>query len=265
MMEVEILVVGNEILIGKTQDTNSNWLAKRITKYGHRVKRITTIEDDIEIISTTLQIILERTPDIIITTGGLGPTFDDMTLAGVAKGLNRELELNQHAYKSIKSAYEHAFERGILKLEGMTKEREKMSYLPQGSIPLPNIRGIAPGVKMTEGNTSIYILPGIPSEMKVIFHNVIKPVLKAKRGKFVEKGLFFMGIGESQIAPYVTKIENKFPQLWMKTHPRIGLSLEVELSITAFNLENGDKLAEMALDEMRDVILSLNGKIRERN
>lgn len=263
-MEVEILVIGNEILIGKTQDTNSNWLAKRIAKYGHRLKRITAIEDDIEVIATTLQNILERKPDIIITTGGLGPTFDDMTLAGIAEGLGRELVLNQHAYNSIKRAYENAFERGILKLEGMTKEREKMSYLPQGSIPLPNIRGTAPGVKLTECDSTIYILPGVPSEMKVIFHNVIKPVLKEKRGKFVEKGLFFMGIGESQIAPYVTKIESKYPQLWMKTHPRIGLSLEVELSITAFNLENGDELAERALAEMRETILSLDGKIRER-
>ncbi len=263
-MEVEILVIGNEILIGKTQDTNSYWLAKRIAKYGHRLKRITAIEDDVEIISTALQTILERKPDIIITTGGLGPTFDDMTLTGVAKGLNRELQLNEHAYNSVKKAYEHAYKRGILKLEGMTKERKKMSYLPQGSIPLPNIRGTAPGVKLTEGDTTIFILPGVPSEMKAIFHNIVKPVLKEKRGKFVEKGLFFMGIGESQIAPYVTQVENRYPQLWIKTHPRIGLSLEVELSITGFNIENGEELAEKALEEMREIILSLSGKIRER-
>ncbi len=263
-MEVEILVIGNEILIGKTQDTNSNWMAKRIVKYGHKLKRITTIEDDIGTISRTLQTVLKRKPDMVFTTGGLGPTFDDMTLAGIAKGLNRDLELNQHAYNSIKRAYEHAFKRGILKLEGMTKEREKMSYLPQGSIPLPNIRGTAPGVKLKERKTSIFILPGVPSEMKAIFLNVIKPILKEKRGKFVEKGLFFMGIGESQIAPYTTKLEEKYSQLWIKTHPRIGLSLEVELSITGFNVENGDEIAEQALDEIREIILSLNGRIRER-
>ncbi len=263
-MKVEILVVGNEILIGKTLDTNSNWMAKRLAKYGHELKRITTIEDNIEVISKTLQTILERKPDMVITTGGLGPTFDDMTLAGIAKSLNRELELNQHAYNSIKRAYEHAYKRGILKLEGMTKEREKMSYLPQGSIPLPNIRGTAPGVKLTEGQTSIFVLPGVHSEMKAIFLNVVKPILKEKRGKFVEKGLFFMGIGESQIAPYTTKLEQKYPQLWIKTHPRIGLSLEVEISITGFNVENGDELADKALDEIRKIILSLNGKIKER-
>ncbi|GAI27103.1 unnamed protein product, partial [marine sediment metagenome] len=75
-----------------------------------------------------------------------------------------------------------------LKLEGMTKEREKMSYLPQGSIPLPNIRGTAPGVKLTEGDTTIFILPGVPSEMKVIFQNVVKPILKERREKYVKSG-----------------------------------------------------------------------------
>ncbi|MHA1472418.1 MAG: competence damage-inducible protein A, partial [Promethearchaeota archaeon] len=144
------------------------------------------------------------------------------------------------------------------------KEREKMSYLPQGSIPLPNIRGTAPGVKLTEGTTTIFILPGVPSEMKVIFQNVVKTILKEKRGKFVEKGLFFMGIGESQIAPYITKLEEKYSQLWIKTHPRIGLSLEVEISITGFNIENGEEIAEKALNEIREIILGLNGKIRER-
>ena len=263
-MELEILVIGNEILIGKTLDTNSNWIAKRIVKYGHKLKRITAIEDNINIISETFRNILKREPDMIITTGGLGPTFDDMTLEGIAKGLNRELELNQHAYDSIKRAYEHAFERGILKLEGMTKEREKMSFLPQGSIPLPNIRGTAPGVKLKEGDTTIFILPGVPSEMKAMFLNVIKPILKKKRGKFVEKGLLFMGIGESQIAPYTTKLEEKYSQLWIKTHPKIGLSIEVEISITGFNVENGEELADQALDEIRGIILSLGGKIKER-
>jgi len=70
-MNIEMLIIGNEILIGKTQDTNSNWMAKRITKYGHRVKRIITIEDDLDEISKTIREILDRDPDIIIVSGGL--------------------------------------------------------------------------------------------------------------------------------------------------------------------------------------------------
>ena len=70
-MNIELLVIGNEILIGKTQDTNSNWMTKRITKFGHRVKRIITIGDALDVISETLKEMLDRKPDIIITSGGL--------------------------------------------------------------------------------------------------------------------------------------------------------------------------------------------------
>lgn len=186
-----------------------------------------------------------------------------MTLAGIAKGLDRELKLDQHALNSIKKAYDNAHKSGILKLEGMTKERKKMAYLPEGATPLPNVRGTAPGVKLKEGDTTIFILPGVPTEMKAMFLKVIKPLLKEKRGSFVEKGFLFMGIGESQIAPYVTELEEKYPQLWIKTHPRIGLSIEVEVSITCFNVENGEELAEIALGEIREIILKIGGEIKE--
>jgi len=263
-MEIELLMIGNEILIGKTQDTNSNWITKRITRFGHKVKRITTISDDVDTISKTLQEILKRKPDIIITSGGIGPTFDDMTLAGIAKSLNRDLELNKHAYNSIKKVYKQAHKKGLLKLEGMTKEREKMAYLPNDSIPLPNTVGTAPGVKINEGNTIIFILPGVPAEMKAMFRNVIAPLLKKQKGKFIEKGFIFSGIGESQIAAYTNELEEKYPLLWIKTHPRIGLSVEVEVSITAFNIENGEELVDKALNEIREIVIMLNGKIIER-
>ncbi len=263
-MIIELLMIGNEILIGKTQDTNSNWMAKRITKYGHRVKRIITIGDDLEIISSTIKDILKRSPDVVITSGGIGPTFDDMTFQGIANGLNRNLEVNQHAYNSIKKAYEHAHSRGLLKLEGMTKEREKMAYLPKGSIPLPNTVGTAPGVEIKEKETTIFILPGVPAEMKSMFRNIITPILKEKRGKFIEKGFLFSGIGESQIAAYTSELEKKYPQLWIKTHPKIGLSVQVEVSITAFNIKNGEELIDKVLNEIREIVIKLNGIIKER-
>ena len=263
-MIIEFLMIGNEILIGKTQDTNSNWMVKRITKFGHRVKRITIIGDNIEIISSTIKDILKRSPDIVITSGGIGPTFDDMTLQGIANGLNRNLELNQHAYSSIKKVYDHAHQIGLLKLKGMTKEREKMAYLPKGSVPLPNTIGTAPGVKIEEEKTNIFILPGVPVEMKAMFRNIITPILREKQGKFIEKGFLFSGIGESQIAAYTTELEKKYPQLWIKTHPRIGLSVEVEVSITAFNVQNGEELIDKALNEIREIVIKLKGKIKER-
>jgi len=262
-MNVELLIIGNEILIGKFQDTNSTWLAKRITKHGHRIKRITTVGDDLGVISTSLQECLRRNPDMIITSGGLGPTFDDMTLEGVGLALERKLELDENAYNSIEKSYANAFKRGILKLEGMTPEREKMAWLPKGAVPIPNIRGTAPGIKLKVSDSTIFCLPGVPMEMKAMFNGVILPILKKKKGKFIEKGFVFMGIGESQIAPYVSQLEEKYPKLWIKTHPRMGLSVEVELSITAFNVENDEKMIENVMNSLKDTISKLGGKIKK--
>lgn len=262
-MNIELLIIGNEILIGKTKDTNSNWMAKRITKYGHQITRITAIGDDLDSISKALREILERKTDVIITSGGLGPTFDDMTLKGVSMALNRELKLDNHAYQAIKKAYEAAFKRGILKLEGMTPEREKMAYLPEGSLPLPNTVGTAPAVKIVEEDTIIYCLQGVPAELKATFRNAILPFLSKRKGKFIEKGFILEGIGESQLAPYVSKLEEQYPRLWIKTHPRIGLSVEVELSVTCFNLENGEKLVDKVIESLKNTIIKLKGKIKK--
>ncbi|MFX1325808.1 MAG: molybdopterin-binding protein, partial [Promethearchaeota archaeon] len=137
------------------------------------------------------------------------------------------------------------------------------AILPHGSTPLPNTVGTAPGVKIAEGNTTIFILPGVPAEMKSMFRNIINPILKEKKGKFIEKGFHFSGIGESQIAPYVSELEDKYPQLWIKTHPKLGLSVLVEISITAFNVENGEELADKVLNEIREIILKLGGDIKD--
>jgi len=264
-MLIEILVIGNEILLGKTQDTNSNWMAKRITKYGHKIRRITTIGDELDEISSAIQEILSRNPDMIITCGGLGPTFDDMTNEGIAQGLERELIKDEHAYNSIKKAYEHAYEQDIVKLEGMTPEREKMAYMPEGSTPLPNTVGTAPGVRLKEDDKTIFILPGVPAEMKKMFRNVIKPILKEKQGDFYEDGFIFSGIGESQIAPYTTELEEKHPDLWIKTHPRIGLSVEVEISVTCFDKPTCEEQIHEVLTKLKKTVKELGGTIMEES
>ncbi|MFO8020120.1 MAG: molybdopterin-binding protein [Promethearchaeia archaeon] len=264
-MIIENLIIGNEILQGHTNDINSYWIAKRIIKYGHTLRRILTIGDDVEQIEISLKYLLERKPDIIITCGGLGPTFDDMTLKGVAKALNKELVKNEKAYKMIKKSYKQAYERGLVKLKGMTKEREKMAYLPKGGKPLVNKRGTAPSVKLKEGKTIIYCLQGVPAEMKGTFNSSIKPILKKESGEFIEKGFTFENIGESQIAPYITELEEKYPELWIKTHPKIGLAVEVEVTVTALNVDDGEKLVDKVIEKIKSIVLNLDGHLKDTN
>ena len=101
-VELEIICVGNELLIGKTQDTNAYWLGKQATNLGVNVRRITVVEDIVDEIAKVICEVLERKPQFIVTTGGLGPTFDDKTLEGIAKALDCKLEVNQKAIEMVK-------------------------------------------------------------------------------------------------------------------------------------------------------------------
>ena len=104
--DMEIICVGNELLIGKTLNTNAQWLSKHATTLGITVKRITVVADDINEIANAIREALKRKPQFVITTGGLGPTFDDKTLEGITKALNRKLEVNEKALKMVKEKYE---------------------------------------------------------------------------------------------------------------------------------------------------------------
>jgi nicotinamide-nucleotide amidase len=259
--KVEIIVIGNEILIGKTRDTNSSWLAKRITRFGHIISRITTIPDDIDTIGSTIKETLTRSPDLIITSGGLGPTWEDLTLKGIAKGLNRELKMDQMAYSMLKRRYDNIHKKGITKVGGMTKTREKMAFLPEGSYPLSNPVGAAPGVEIVEGDCTIICLPGVPAELKGIFKLHVVPIIKKEAGKFVEKTLNFQGIGESEVAPMISSIRKQFPNLYFKTHPKLTEQLDIELSITAFNIEDAELQMNRAIELVKKKILEADGRI----
>jgi molybdenum cofactor synthesis domain-containing protein len=128
---VEIICIGNEILIGKILNTNAQWLAKRITALGGHVRRTNVVGDALDEISSVLKDALSRKPFLIITTGGLGPTFDDMTLEGLAKALNVPLKLNPEAERMVRARYERYQAETGRRIE-MTPERLKMATIPEG-------------------------------------------------------------------------------------------------------------------------------------
>ena len=213
---VEIISVGNELLIGHTLDTNSHWIAKRLTRFGWTLQRITVLRDSLNAIKDGVTGSLGRKPDLLITLGGLGPTHDDMTLRGVALALKKRLLLNPDALAMVKARYS-ALEAST----GLTRFRRKMATLPEDGQPLPNPVGTAPGVLIRLGKTSLVSLPGVPSEMKAIFNGSVIPMLKAARGQApLEVSIGLVGIIESALAPALDRTRKAFPGLYFKSHPR---------------------------------------------
>jgi molybdenum cofactor synthesis domain-containing protein len=214
MFIIEILCVGNELLSGITLNTNAHWLAGRIAKAGGTVGRVTVVRDDLDAISFAVKESLARKPDILVITGGLGATYDDMTLEGVARALGKNVVLDKRAVQMLKDSYA----RRNLHYR-INRVRLKMATIPQGSTPIENTVGSAPSVMI--GN--IFCLPGVPGEMKAVFESHILPLVKQGVGRFVAKEVNYhvRGVSEAMIAPALSKIVKANQDgMYLKTHPK---------------------------------------------
>jgi len=250
--QFELICVGNELLIGKVVNTNASWLSRRITELGGNVRRVVVVGDSLDEISQSLKSALERKPFMVITTGGLGPTYDDMTLEGVARALGVPLEENPEALKMIQDKY------ASLSLE-LTPARRKMARLPKGSAALPNPVGMAPGCLAEHGGTKIVCLPGVPSEMEAIFSQSVEPIITKASGGLVfrEGSLIVRGIPESGLAPILDEVRKKNPLAYFKSHPKRHEGkplIEIHVSNTSESKEAAEKIVR---DGMKDLIEAL--------
>ena len=242
-LTAEIISIGNELLIGHTLDTNSHWIAKHLTNSGWTLERVTQLRDSLDSIKSGVRESLKRNPSVLMTIGGLGPTHDDMTLAGISRALNKPLRLNKEALQLVRDHY-----RRLESKPKLTKYRSKMATLPRGSTPLLNPVGTAPGVKMQQSGTTVLCLPGVPSEMKAIFRASIIPYLESfhtTRPREVE--IKITGIIESALAPILDHARKIYPKLYLKSHPRgreTGIRPLILLHI--YNIEPG---AEQGISE----------------
>ncbi|HYB92873.1 MAG TPA: molybdopterin-binding protein [archaeon] len=265
-MKCEIISIGNELLIGKIANTNAQWLTKRITALGGEVQRITTISDNIEEIASVIKTSVARGTNLIITSGGLGPTFDDRTLSGVSEAVGKPLQLNNKALEMVRKAYREAHEGGILKELELTSPRLKMAFLPKGSTPLLNTVGTAPGVLLNYRSVTIVSLPGVPSEMQAIFELNLVPIVRKIAGKRYpyEYSLQVRGIVESELAPLIDEVMSKNSGVYIKSHPRREEAIskiELHLYAVSSNKILSKNRVKKATREMSKLIVNNGGKL----
>ncbi|MEA2070921.1 MAG: molybdopterin-binding protein [Asgard group archaeon] len=269
MMKVELICFGNELLIGKTVNTNAHWLGRQITSLGGEVVRITTGHDEKKQMVEILREAITRQPDIIITTGGLGPTFDDMTLQAVAEAVNSELELNEQAFQMIQERLEYLKDEKGIEIE-LTEEREQMAMLPKNAQPLKNHAGSAPGVFIEYNNIKLFSLPGVPREMKSIFTEEVMDIFpKSEDLQYYEEQFLVRHVPESELAAAIAPIRKKHPTVYIKTHPKTPSTskkgfIQVEIHITSLCLEKDKKHVSKATKEIRSKISNLRGVTGEK-
>jgi len=263
---MEIISVGNELLIGKVLNTNAHWLSKRATSLGMNVKRVTVVPDNIDETARAIRETLSRKPDFVVTTGGLGPTFDDKTLESIAKALKRKLEVNLEALEMVKEKCQaYATKRGIKSSE-LTRPRVKMATIPENATPIHNPVGTAPAVQITLGETVLIALPGVPREMEAIFEQTVAPMLKeASDGAcFYEESIYADDVMESTLAPLIDKVMVDNPGVYVKSHPRGEENkphMEIHFSMTANNEAKAQSELHKAATQLSDMIVRNDGKV----
>ena len=214
-----ILIIGNEVLDGLVLDTNSNWMQLGLTALGVVTTRLACVQDELGEIEHGLGFLMASC-DIILTSGGLGPTHDDMTLKAIALALGRPLTEDKQALSIVQRQYQDLYDRGIVARPELTDSRRKMAQIPKESIALDNRVGGAPGVMIVENSTTIFCLPGVPSELKFIFDNSVVPWLKENvRVSYYEEVVFFELRDESVFAPFIDNVMKRHPKVYIKSMP----------------------------------------------
>lgn len=259
MTTVEIVAVGNELLIGDVLDTNTNWLCKEITGLGGQVRRTVMVGDELEAIADELRTALGRGTDVVFTTGGLGPTADDMTLAAVARAASVPLEENAEALAFVRGKYEELTEKGYVNNAELTEERRKMAILPCGALPLTNPIGSAPGVVLRTGETTIICLPGVPAELKGIFTTSLQAALQELFGEsvFVERMVLVDCGDESVLAPIIKSVAGGHPSVYVKSRAkRFGpdVKLRVTLSLAGRDRDEVDRTLGQAFHDLEQAL-----------
>lgn len=255
-MRACILTIGNEVLKGRTVNTNAAEIGRVLYFSGYEVHRVITVSDEPEEIGWGFRTCVDAC-DVIISSGGLGPTFDDMTVSSFAGEFSIPLIIHPETYNQIRERFES---RGMK----MTEEREKMSLIPEGAKVIRNDVGSAPGLEIQLKGKLVFILPGVPREMRPMMEKIGKEI-KLDDSFYSEKSFTVEGIPESSIAPISKELMKEYQgKVYIKTHPdktETGISkIEIEVSAKSEHIEEADSAVNSAIRNIRERIKKLENE-----
>ncbi|SHF42763.1 CinA family nicotinamide mononucleotide deamidase-related protein [Chryseobacterium sp. OV279] len=246
MEKAVLITIGDEILSGNTVDTNSNFIATELKNIGIQVTQIFTISDEIEIIKNTLKAAFEL-GDLIITTGGLGPTRDDKTKKALADYFNDEIALDEVTFNHLKNYMERRGRADILE-----RNREQ-AFVPTKSVVFQNHFGTAPCMMMEQDGKLCFSLPGVPYEVKPLIRDQIVPYLKEKFNLYYihTRIVSVVGIPESILADTIEDWELALPENLALSYLPVGTRVKLRLTASG---DNEMALKQQAEEEIQKLL-----------
>jgi nicotinamide-nucleotide amidase len=251
-MKAEIIAIGSELLLGQIVDTNSAFIAKRLAENGIEMIKTQTVGDDLKRMEETIRDSMGRS-NIIITTGGIGPTEDDLTREAIANVMNRPLTFQPRLMEQIEA---------LIKRRGfrMAENNRVQAYIPEGSIPIENPKGTAPGFIVEGSNWVTLTLPGVPSEMEYLLENTVIPYLRKRfqldRQIIRYRVLRACGLGESAIGLQIKDLMKESKNPTVGTLASIG-EVKIRITAKADSPEEADQLIQKMEQEIRNRINGL--------
>ena len=252
-LHVEIVAVGRELLRGRLSEGNAKKIAEALAQRGGLVHRITIVDDNERAIRSAVREALDRNPHIVITTGGLGPAPDDRTLMAVADALELPLTLSPRARTMVEGAYKRLHQSRIAATAGMNLSREKMCRIPIGSIPVPNERGVAPGVLCRlAGGAAVLCLPGNSTEMAAVLGEALEELgERPRKTEIAYREIESPTADESSLRPILDRLTDEYGGVWVSSRTigpgRHGQKVLVTLEAMAPTIEDANSMVNNAV------------------
>ena len=245
-MNAEIIAIGSELLLGQIIDTNSASIARSLAQNGIELVHTTTVGDDLLRMKETIKAAIRRS-EIVITTGGIGPTEDDLTREAVAQVTQHPLVFQPHLMEQIEALFK---KRGFR----MVESNRKQAYIPEGAIPIENPKGTAPGFIVEYSTGSIISIPGVPVEMEYLMENAVIPYLRKRfdlqRQIIRYRVLRACGLGESAIGQQIKDLMKESKNPAVGTLASIG-DIRIRITAKADSSEEASNLIEKMEQEIR--------------
>ena len=247
-MNTEIVAIGSELLLGQIVDTNSAWMAQRLADLGVNLFYKTTVGDNPGRMREVIERAMDRS-DLVITSGGLGPTQDDLTREIVALASNRELVLDQELLDQIQA---RSRARGFT----MTENNNRQAYIPKGATPVKNPNGSAPSFIVEDPRAVVFCLPGVPFEMKWLFDNELAPYLRRKfqiSDAIYSRVLKVSDLGESAVDDRIGHLiaNSTNPMVGVLAHPG---QVDVRITAKTESQLEADRVIAPVEDEVRSLL-----------
>ena len=266
-MKVEIITTGDEVMQGIIVDTNTAWIAERLTPFGFEIVRHTSVGDDEVDIADVLKGAAGRA-ELVFVTGGLGPTSDDITIEAAAKAFGAKLVRDERVLETIREFFERIGRE-------MSRSNEKQAMIPEGAAILPNKVGTAPGIHANFDNTDFFFLPGVPAELYQIFDDSVTPWLSERADtRYIKCVLRCFGIPEASIDEKLAGVDLagarlsfrvKFPEILLRLVARSEDEGEARAAVDRAAKNIRERLGDVIYGEGDETLAAVVGrKLKEK-